>query len=280
MIIFKKPDDISAFLEKKNLQGLSTGFVPTMGALHTGHIYLLQECRRENDCSIVSIFVNPTQFNNKEDFEKYPITVEQDIYMLEASGCDVLFLPGRNEIYPPGYSAEYYELGRMETILEGEFRPGHYQGVCQVVDRLLDIIKPSKMYLGLKDYQQCIVLSRMATSKSIPVLLRLCETVREPDGLAKSSRNMRLSPAARETAAYIYQVLNNIKHSFGKVNQQELIRSGIAMLQDQGFQVDYLSIADAKTLNPATEKQPASELVVLIAATIGGVRLIDNLLLG
>src|SRR4051794_22573255 len=211
MIIYKRPADIISFLSSKKNEKLTTGFVPTMGALHNGHIALVTKAKNETDFVISSIFVNPTQFNNPHDFEKYPNTIEKDIYLLEKAGCDLLFLPSVADIYPNGLDAtRHYELGSLETVLEGKYRPGHFQGVCQVVNRLLDIVNPAKLYLGQKDYQQCMVLSKMVAQSGKDIQIVISKTQREPDGLAMSSRNLRLNVRERKKAPAIYSTLQYI----------------------------------------------------------------------
>jgi pantoate--beta-alanine ligase len=283
MILFKKVTDLRNYLEAQQQKGLSTGFVPTMGALHAGHISLIEASKKDNGITVASIFVNPTQFNDKKDFEKYPITLEADIPMLEAAGCDVLFLPPVSEIYPDSAPPpRHYELGRLEEILEGKYRPGHFQGVCMVVHRLLDIVQPHHLYIGQKDYQQCMVITRLAelTGMSERMTIHICPTLREPDGLAMSSRNMRLSKEEREKAVTIYHVLSAIKNDAGKDDLSPLKQKGADQLTAKGFKVDYVEIANAKTLEPVTTRDNTTPLVALIAAFNGEVRLIDNMLIG
>ena len=185
-----------------------------MGALHNGHISLIQTARAENELVIGSIFVNPTQFTEQSDFEKYPSSVEADLFKLEKAGCDVLFLPSVADMYPNGSSpTRQYDLGLLDTILEGKFRPGHFQGVCQVVQRLLEIIAPGKLYLGQKDFQQCLVLKKMISLLDIETSVIICPTQREPDGLALSSRNSRLAPTEKDKASYLYRALQSIKEN-------------------------------------------------------------------
>lgn len=253
-----------------------------MGALHLGHISLIESSRKDNDITISSIFVNPTQFNDPKDFEKYPVTIEKDILQLEQAGCDVLFLPSVEEIYPNGTtSKQHYDLGEMETLLEGKFRPGHYQGVCQVVHRLLEIVHPDNLYLGQKDYQQCMVISRLVELMGIndKTNINICPTLRETDGLAMSSRNMRLSEAERVKAVLIFQSLSYIKDNLVAGETDTIKNKAIAMLSDEGFRVDYIEIADAKTLEPLSNWDGKKKLVALAAAFLNEVRLIDNLLL-
>src|SRR5262245_46576859 len=207
MILFKKAGDLSNWLETQRKNNLQIGFVPTMGALHPGHLSLIGSSKEENEITLSSIFVNPTQFNDPKDFEKYPVTPEKDIYLLESIGCDILFVPDILEIYPHGTTAvNHYDLGYLDTVLEGKYRPGHFQVVCQVVHRLLDIVKPDSLYLGQKDYQQCMVIKRLAELTNSQVKIIICPTLREEDGLAMSSRNLRLSPEYRKKAAKIFAV--------------------------------------------------------------------------
>lgn len=213
MKIFKKSSDIHEYLCSINIKGKIIGFIPTMGALHLGHISLIEQAKRNNHFTVCSIFVNPTQFNNSTDFEKYPSTLEQDINQLEKAGCRILFLPSVKEIYPEGIEKKYeYELGYLETVLEGKYRPGHFQGVCQVVDRLLQIIPANYLYLGQKDYQQCMVIKKLIELKRYNTSLIICPTLREKDGLAMSSRNMRLSSEERKIAGKIYESLIHLKN--------------------------------------------------------------------
>ncbi len=277
MIVCRKAKDLKIFVQKAAADGLRTGFVPTMGALHHGHLSLINHSRTDNRFTVCSIFVNPTQFNNRLDFEKYPHTLEQDINMLELSGCDLLFLPSEEEIYPEGCKPMMYDLGFIETVFEGEFRPGHFQGVCMVVHRLLDIVKPDAMYVGQKDYQQCMVIQKLIDITGIKTELVICDTLREEDGLAMSSRNLRLSPEQRKTVPAIHKELLELKSRLKKGPVNELAESSFAKLESLGFKVDYFAIADARTLEPVSNWNGDLKLVALVAAYIGEIRLIDNL---
>jgi len=277
MIIIREAERFRRFLGEK-ATGTSFGFVPTMGALHAGHLALLHRSKRETDKTICSIFVNPTQFNDPADFSKYPITLEDDIRMLEMAGVDILFLPDVHEIYPEGTaSLETYDLGRMDQLLEGRQRPGHFQGVCQVVHRLLSVTRPDVLFMGRKDFQQCMVVRRLIHLKSIPVRLEICDTVREADGLAMSSRNMRLSPDDRPTASILYDVLNRLKHGLDSGLLESRLRAGREALAAAGFRVDYLEICRTTDLEPVTEWDGHTPLTALAAAFLGEVRLIDNI---
>ena len=277
MIIFKKAGEASSYLRGRQAEGRRLGFVPTMGALHDGHLSLVRAARAGNDLVACSIFVNPTQFNNAQDFQHYPITIEKDIERLLASGCDVLFLPSVEEVYPPGHEKKHYDLGPLENRLEGRFRPGHFQGVCEVVDRLLSIIGPDKLYMGQKDFQQCLVVRRLLEllNKEEEIELTVVPTEREVSGLAMSSRNLRLSDEERTAAAAIPAELNWIRTHLGDQPLRDLEQSAAEHLASQGFSVDYVAVAQASDLAPGTSlDQP---LVALAAASLGAVRLIDNL---
>lgn len=280
MIIFKKAADIGIFLQQKRQNNPKTGFVPTMGALHQGHISLIESACSENDVVVCSIFVNPTQFNDPKDFQNYPITIENDIDLLEKAGCDALFLPAVEEMYPAGLeNKKTYALGYLETVLEGRYRPGHFQGVCQVVHRLLTIVPADRLYLGQKDFQQCMVIRKMIELENLPIETVICPTLRETDGLAMSSRNMRLDKEAREKAVEISRTLLHIKSSLKAGDLSELKTAAVEQLNRTGFKTDYVEIADADTLELIGRWDGKQKLVALCAAFLGEVRLIDNMLL-
>ena len=278
MIIFKKAADIHNFLATKIKENQSIGFVPTMGALHEGHISLIYKSKAANSLTVCSIFVNPTQFNNPLDFEKYPITIESDIAMLEEAGCDILFLPSTDEIYPIDFIKINYELGYLETILEGKYRTGHFQGVCMVVERLLRIITCNILYLGQKDYQQCMVIEKMISLRNMNVQLVIAPTIREVDGLAMSSRNRRLSKEERQNAIVIFNSLMNMKSKITNNSIEEIITEANKMISEKGFEVDYVELVDCQ-LNPLEKTNHKNGIVALIAATINNIRLIDNMTL-
>jgi pantoate--beta-alanine ligase len=276
MILYKQAKPLTNYLTEQKETGTAIGFVPTMGALHQGHLSLLAQAKKEGDLVVCSIFVNPTQFNNPDDFNKYPITIEKDIELLIANGCDVLFLPPVEEIYPAGYKAKHYDLGDLETVLEGHYRPGHFQGVCQVIDRLLEIVNPSRLYLGQKDYQQCQVIQRLLSLTGRTELsLVIAPTIREQDGLAMSSRNLRLTKEQRAKAPALFKELSQAKKELVLKPIDQIKSMAIQHLSQEGFKVDYFEIADAKSLTPATDTAKPS--VALVAAYLDDVRLIDNL---
>lgn len=280
MILLKKANDLINHLDTQRNLGKKIGFVPTMGALHEGHLSLIRLSKAATDLTVCSIFVNPTQFNDPSDFAKYPITTDKDIALLLTAGCDLLFLPDVTEMYPDGMTVvPAYDLGAMETLLEGKYRPGHFQGVCQVVHRLLLQVRPDDLFLGQKDYQQCIVINRLLqlTGFSETVTLHICPTLREPDGLAMSSRNRRLNKTERNLAATLFRTLSYLKQQLQPGNCEVLLQTAAAQLEREGFRTDYLVLADAVTLQPVSSWDGNQQLVVLVAAFLGDVRLIDNM---
>jgi len=293
MIIFKKADELTEWLSEQRKAGRKIGFVPTMGALHAGHMSLIDMSKKTTQLTVTSIFVNPTQFNDPRDFQKYPITIENDIYILEKAGTDVLFLPAVDEMYPQGMAGlEKYELGPLETILEGRFRPGHFQGVCQVVRRLLDMVQPDDLFMGQKDYQQCMVVRRLLEIMQSGARLQVCPIIREPDGLAMSSRNMRLTEEERKKATVIYKALSLIREQWRaqdlpehvnelwmKATMDGVMNRARTILIENGFRIDYVEIADAVTLQPVSSDGPHRKFVALAAAFQGEIRLIDNMVL-
>jgi pantoate--beta-alanine ligase len=278
MILYKEAAALSGYLKKQQMKGILIGFVPTMGALHPGHITLVSSSKENTGLTVCSIFVNPTQFNDPADFKKYPVTIENDLKMLYEAGADVVFLPDVKEIYPNGLEkVRTYSLGHLETVLEGKYRPGHFQGVCQVVHRLLDIVSPDILFMGQKDYQQCMVVQKLIDSYSIPARLVKCSTIREESGLAMSSRNMRLSETERVKAAEIYRTLQFVEKSTRPGNLNNIKGQGIDMLAKSGFRIDYLEICDARDLSIIENWDGKTPLVALAAVFLGDVRLIDNL---
>ena len=280
MIILKKAADVISQLTKEMLVRSSIGFVPTMGALHAGHISLLEKCKEICDLNVCSIFINPTQFNNVDDFKKYPVTIEQDIYTLEKNGCGILFMPDVNDMYPEGTSSnEQYDLGYLENILEGKFRPGHFQGVCQVVSRLLHIVNPTHLFIGQKDYQQCMVIKKLLELENLNIEIIICPTLREENGLAMSSRNLRLNEEQKDQAANIYKTLIDIKQKIKLGYLSHVKKEAAEYLISKNIKPDYVEIAEAGNLKIVNEWDGKTKLVALVAAFIGEVRLIDNILL-
>jgi pantoate--beta-alanine ligase len=278
LIIFNKTNEIAEYLQNLRNSGKTTGFVPTLGALHQGHLSLIKQAQQGNNVVICSIFVNPTQFNDPADLEKYPRPIAEDIKKLEAAGCDILFNPPVNEIYADN-EQWHLNIGELEHLLEGKFRPGHYQGVMQVVYKLFNIVKPDRAYFGQKDYQQFMVISKMVELMRLPVKLIMCPIVREADGLAMSSRNIHLSADDRRHALILSKTLKWVKEHFDKNNTGQLQAEAAKQIGDEpGVQLEYFEIADGDNLHPAN--QNTANFVALVAARAGNTRLIDNMLMG
>jgi pantoate--beta-alanine ligase len=260
----------------------SVGFVPTMGALHAGHAALVRRARSENSIVVVSVFVNPTQFNNQHDLSVYPRTPVADKTILEKNGCDILFLPSIDEMYPDGTDEKVaaLDLGGLDSVMEGKFRPGHFAGVVQVVKKLFDVVGNCNAYFGEKDFQQLAIIRRMVTQLHLPVKVTGCATIREADGLAMSSRNTRLSAEERKAAAAIPKALSDAKKLWKKHSVEEIKTVVEAEIERQSIlKMEYFEIVDAGTLQPlhAGQKENA---VACIAVFAGNVRLIDNVVLG
>lgn len=281
MVIFKKIADLQPYLSEKRGKEHPLGFVPTMGALHNGHRSLIDKAKKEGKFVICSIFVNPTQFNDKNDFINYPITIDEDIALLLDADCDVLFLPDVEEMYPGGAdNVKAYDFGYLDTVLEGANRPGHFKGVGQIVGRLLEIVQPDYLYLGQKDYQQCMVVRKLIELMgTVKVELVISPTVREDDGLAMSSRNRRLTEPQRNIAGLIYQCLVSIQSKQDNTTFSIVEKECREILKRKGFAPEYISLADARDLTLLNDYNKDVPMVALIATKLGNVRLIDNLLL-
>lgn len=283
MIVFKTISALQSYLDSERANGRRIGFIPTMGALHKGHISLVNRSMEDRMLSVCSIFINPAQFNEKKDFELYPVTLAEDIALLDQAGCEVLFLPSVEEIYPSGAeNAPSYDFGRLEQVFEGAKRPGHFKGVGKVVALLLGIVRPDTLYMGSKDYQQCLVVRDLCRQLGWAEHIRFvaCPTQREPDGLAMSSRNRRLNEAQRAVAGLIYQCLVSIQSKAEDGTPFAVVQKEcIDLLQAKHFEVEYVDLADADTLEPMPEYNALRDTVALMAVRIGSVRLIDNLVL-
>ena len=277
MRVFTTTREIQQYLADLRNKGLSTGFVATMGALHQGHLSLIQQAKKDNDWVICSIFVNPTQFNDPADLEKYPRPIAHDTQMLEQAGCDILFNPEVGEMYADN-EHWHLDLGELEHLLEGKFRPGHYQGVTQVVYKLFNILKPDTAYFGQKDYQQFMVITKMVELLNLPVKLVMCPILREEDGLAMSSRNIHLTAADRLHSLVLSKTLNWVKENFDSNNIIELQNKAVeAINAEDGVSLEYFELADGDSLHPAN--QATKNVVGLVAARVGKTRLIDNVLI-
>lgn len=277
MLLFQRSVDLQNWLHTVRGHNRKIGFVPTMGALHAGHLSLIQASRATDSYTVCSIFVNPTQFNEPSDLEKYPRTPGRDIELLVASGCDALFLPPVEEVYPEELDTSVsVELGALETVLEGEFRPGHFAGVVQVVHRLLQLVQPDRLYMGQKDYQQLTIIREMIRQLQLPVELVMVNIKREADGLAMSSRNVRLSPDFRRLAPVIYQTLLQVKQDWVEKTVPEWRAWALHRLEQAGLQPEYFEIIDGQSLQPVQAFKEAQSLLAVTAAWAGDIRLIDN----
>ena len=256
------------------------GFVPTMGYLHEGHLTLVRRARVKNQSVVVSIFVNPTQFGPQEDFKKYPRDLQRDLALLEKEKTDIVFMPAADEMYPPQFSS-WVEVGQVTERLEGALRPGHFRGVTTIVAKLLNIVQPTRAYFGQKDAQQVIVIKKMVADLNMNLEIVTVPTVREPDGLAMSSRNTYLNPEERQAATVLYQALTLAQqlYSQGEKDADKLRQQMTALIQKQPLAtIDYVSIADVKTLDELETVNPPA--LVSLAVKIGKTRLIDNIVLG
>lgn len=252
------------------------GFVPTMGALHQGHLTLLKQAKAENPIAGVSIFVNPLQFNNPEDFAKYPIDTNNDIALLEECGADFLFLPEKDQLLK-SYEVKKFDLGHLDTVMEGSFRPGHFQGVANIVNLLFSIIRPQNAYFGEKDFQQLAVIRKLVMSENLPINIIGCATVREENGLALSSRNRRLNDTTKEQAAEISRFICSLDKNYVAGTSVEDIRKDVyAILTRYGFTPDYFEVCDHYTLELQPSFDRSKFLNACIAYYAGEVRLIDN----
>ena len=278
MKIAKTKTELYNYLSLLKTGNVKLGLVPTMGALHNGHISLVNQSKSKCDFTVVSIFVNPTQFNNLNDLLKYPKPIEQDIKMLLKAGCDLLFHPDADEIYSTN-EVWNYKVGELDSLLEGEFRPGHYQGVTQIVFKLFDLIKPQFAFFGQKDYQQFLVIQKMNRDLNLSIELEACPIIREADGLAMSSRNIRLNADERKKALVIYQSLIFLKNNFDKFPLIQLLAKASELYACEDLlKLEYLKICNIQTLKEIEEKNN-EVCIALIACFVGETRLIDNMIL-
>lgn len=279
MQIIEKVSELLTYVENGKYKGLKTGLVPTMGALHKGHLSLVKRSKQDNDVTIVSLFVNPTQFNNPEDLATYPRQQEEDFKLLAHEGVDIVFAPTEEEIYPEGFNKEKkFSLGKTSEVMEGKYRPGHFQGVALIVNRLFQLCRPTHAYFGMKDFQQIAVIKEMVKNEGLDVEIIACPIVREDSGLAFSSRNQLLNETERKEAAVIYQALNASKDYLKTHSVEETIKYVTDSLNSKdGFKVEYFEIVDGETLLPVEELDEAQYVVGCITVYVGDVRLIDNI---
>jgi pantoate--beta-alanine ligase len=276
MLVLHKIDEIKAVVSQEKAKNKTIGFVPTMGALHQGHISLINYSKKETDITVCSIFVNPTQFNNQTDLKHYPRTPEADIKLLEDAGCDILYMPEVSDVYPEN-DIRKFDFGYLDTILEGATRPGHFNGVGQVVSILLEGVKPDKAYFGSKDYQQVMVVKSLVKQLNLKVDIIACPILREADGLAMSSRNTRLNEQERLEAAAIPEMMklgNQILKLYGIAEAKKYIVGVVETIPN--MKLDYYEVCDAETLQPISEIKPNQKVLSLIAVFVGNIRLIDN----
>lgn len=276
MKVYNKISELQEHISKLKSEGKTVGFIPTMGALHYGHISLVSLGMRQCDVTVVSIFVNPTQFNSPDDLLKYPRTLESDVALLSSINCDIVFAPTVEEMYPKNRKAIQLDLGNLANLMEGKFRPGHFDGVVDVVSRLFEIVNPTKAFFGLKDFQQVSVIRFMTSKLNFPVEIIACPTLRETSGLAMSSRNMRLSETEKEDALHIYKSLLLAKELSASNSPLEVKEKAIEFFETGKLKLEYLEIVDPITLESLTSEWVAGATACIVAYC-GEVRLIDNL---
>ena len=280
MEIFKTKSALKAFLNPLKASGKKIALVPTMGALHNGHISLIDLAKESADIIICSIFVNPTQFTDPKDLEKYPRPIEHDLAMLNQAGCHGVFMPTVEEMYPQGADENWHiDLGNAEFLLEGAFRKGHYQGVTQIVKKLFDAVEPDVAMFGQKDFQQVLMIKNMVAHFNLPIILITCPIIREEDGLAMSSRNIHLTAIDRENSLVLSKSLQFVIDNFEKLPLTELENRAKLFYQNlSGIDLDYFTIANGNTLEPAKSKNELN-IIALVAAKVGSTRLIDNMII-
>ena len=277
MQVIKQINDLRAVLNEKRKDGLSIGFVPTMGALHPGHLSLVEKAGQLTGFVVVSIFVNPTQFNNKNDLQRYPRDLQKDIDLLATTACQLIFAPETEEIYPETDTRQF-NFGLLEQVMEGKFRPGHFNGVAQVVSRLFDIVQPDKAFFGQKDFQQLSIINEMVRKLKLGVEIIACPIIRESDGLAMSSRNMLLSQEQRLNAGQISSTLFEAANKTEILSVQELIRWVTEKINKINFlNTEYFEIVDSVTLQPVKSWDEQCVKIACIAVYCGEIRLIDNI---
>ena len=278
MQIIEKVSELLTYVENGKKKGLKTGLVPTMGALHKGHLSLVKRSRQDNDITIVSLFVNPVQFNNPRDLETYPRRQKEDFELLAKEGVDVVFAPTEEEIYPEGYNRERkFQLGHTAEVMEGKFRPGHFQGVALVVNRLFELCRPTHAYFGMKDFQQIAVIKEMIRNEGLDIEIIACPIVRESTGLAFSSRNQLLNEDERAEASLIYKTLEESKeYSKNHSVQETKVWVSEKINSKENFRMEYFEVVDGETLLPVEEWNESKYIVGCITVYVGEIRLIDN----
>ena len=278
MNIFTNKQELKSYLATQKEKNQSVGFVPTMGALHEGHLSLIKKAKKKNDIVVVSIFVNPTQFDNKEDLVKYPKTLENDTKLLESVSCNVLFFPSVEEIYAENVTSEKFDFDGLEHQMEGKFRDGHFDGVGTIVKTLFEIVEPKRAYFGQKDFQQLQIIKKMVNKNRLPVKIKGCPIFREKDGLAMSSRNTRLTKEQRKIAPFIYKTLKKVRRKFGTENANTINEWVANQFKKQSLlDLEYFTIAEEKTLETIENKESNKKYRAFIAVYADKIRLIDNI---
>ena len=280
MKVLKSKKTLIDYVERQREMGKKIGFAPTMGALHQGHLSLYKAAKKENDEVISSIFVNPTQFNNPDDFQKYPKTLEKDLELLEKAGVDAVYVPNVEEMYPDGLNSKKYDFDGLENEMEGKYRPGHFDGVGTIVEELFRQVQPHNAYFGEKDYQQLAIIKKMVEKTKLPVKIHGVPTLREEDGLAMSSRNVRLTETQRKEATIIYETLTKVKEWFKVISLEEIKQKVTDIFRNSNFELEYFVIANEETLKEANAIDEDKEYRAFIVAYADTVRLIDNMHLG
>ena len=280
MKVLKSKKTLIDYIERQREMGKKIGFAPTMGALHQGHLSLYKAAKKENDEVISSIFVNPTQFNNPDDFQKYPKTLEKDLELLEKAGVDAVYVPNVEEMYPDGLNSKKYNFDGLENEMEGKYRPGHFDGVGTIVEELFRQVQPHNAYFGEKDYQQLAIIKKMVEKTKLPVKIHGVPTLREEDGLAMSSRNVRLTETQRKEATIIYETLEKVKEWFKVISLEEIKQKVTDIFRNSNFELEYFVIADEKTLKETDYFYKDKNYRAFIVAYADTVRLIDNMHLG
>ena len=276
MVLLRTVSELEVFLENCRKEEMSVGFVPTMGALHEGHLSLIRMAKMENTCTLLSIFVNPTQFNETSDFKTYPRNEEKDLALIETLAIDAVFIPTTNEMYADDKNDLLdFSLDGLDSVMEGRFRKGHFDGVVTIVDKFFSLIKPNVAYFGLKDFQQLAIIRFLASKRHPNIKIAACPIIREVDGLAMSSRNALLDNDERQKATLISSVLNTLKKQWRVLPFNELIKQARTSFAGTDFTLEYLEISDSETLKPLFDYNEKSA-VACVAAKIGSVRLIDN----
>lgn len=277
MILLRNLSEVNSLIENLKNEAKEIGFVPTMGALHAGHISLISKAAQENDFTFVTIFVNPTQFNNAEDLINYPRTEEADLKILENSGCNAVYFPSVSDIYPEGEKSQSFEFGGLEKQMEGAFRPGHFDGVATVIQRFFEIVQPTRAYFGEKDFQQLRIIQELVPQIHSKVQIVPVPILREDDGLAMSSRNMRLTQEFRSESPIIYKILSEAKNYFQSHSVEETKQFVENAFAKTNLKLEYFEIADEATLLPATNLDKDKKLRGFVAVYAGDIRLIDNI---